>query len=203
MNDRKEGRAGVCRRRAWRLRPSNGPDRSRPCLRAATRIGQRHSSIRGRARFHSVDVHAVVFGGQRWLTPAACPPWGLGGGPDCPRIRDASSLNVPVVRSGPFLERLVDTPIRLVKIDIEGGEEDILREAAALFSVHSPDVVLVESNRQPQPPSGCVRCRNERVVAGCSRSPGGSAALGSAQSPRGKPASRTATTSSQCSRGGP
>ena len=56
-----------------------------------------------------------------------------------------SKIEVHTVHAGAYLEALDLPPIRLMKIDIEGHEETVLRTAEQFFRNRPPDAILFES----------------------------------------------------------
>ena len=63
------------------------------------------------------------------------------------QARNGGSLTVPLVDLGEYVEqRLTDRPIRLVKLDVERMEPDVLTALEGRISEHPPDAFLIEVN---------------------------------------------------------
>lgn len=79
------------------------------------------------------------------------------------RIRDAvATLRVPVLRLDD-LPGLGDAPIRLMKIDVEGFEAQVMAGAEGLLTRRPPDAVLFENNDGSAPSTSPVF----RTLSGC------------------------------------
>jgi FkbM family methyltransferase len=64
--------------------------------------------------------------------------------------RGGRAVPVEVVRGDEYLPRLGLPPVRLLKIDVEGHEAEVLRGAAGYLAAHPPAVVVFEAH-DPQP----------------------------------------------------
>src|SRR5690606_10161829 len=62
------------------------------------------------------------------------------------RVTSGGPLTIPVMRGDRFLEGRDTAPIRLVKIDVEGHEAEVLRGLEGTLAHHRP-VVLFEAPR--------------------------------------------------------
>ena len=78
-----------------------------------------------------------------------------------PQMGTSSSVEIPVRRIDDLIPELGLTRIRLMKIDVEGHESQVLGGATELFATHPPDVVVFESMErftrpagEPEPPFG-------------------------------------------------
>ena len=56
-----------------------------------------------------------------------------------------STIKIPTVNAGAYLDSLDLPPVRLVKIDVEGHEETVFRSAERFFRERGPDAIIFES----------------------------------------------------------
>jgi len=107
--------------------------------------------------FTNVTTHAVALGDQPGELELAIPAGNRGAASlVAGRITNAiSTFPVPVVRLDD-LPGLSGRPIRLMKIDVEGFEAQVLAGAGKLFATNPPDAVLFESNDGSSPATGAV-----------------------------------------------
>lgn len=97
-------------------------------------------------RFQQVTVHGVALGDAAGPGSLTVPEGNFGGASFVRVTPGGSAVSVPVVRGTEYLERLSLRPIRLVKIDVEGYEEVVVRGAREYFARHPPDAILFECN---------------------------------------------------------
>jgi hypothetical protein len=70
------------------------------------------------------------------------------------RHADSDQIDVPVRTLSEVLDDEGIGPIRLVKIDVEGFEPQVLAGAEAHFSRNAPDAILFELNEAPDTDGG-------------------------------------------------
>jgi len=66
-------------------------------------------------------------------------------------VGPSRSVGVSIRQSGPYLSRLDLGPVRLLKLDIEGHEEQLLAGALDYLGQHPPEAIVFESNEDPRP----------------------------------------------------
>jgi FkbM family methyltransferase len=101
-------------------------------------------------RFREIRVHAVALG-RAAATLNLFVPLGNRGAASLTRIHSeiGSSIEVPVVDTSEYLEALELGAIRLLKMDVEGHEEHVLRGGARFFERNKPHAIISELNDAP------------------------------------------------------
>lgn len=106
-----------------------------------------HSTIERNA-FSHVRVHEVALSDSDGSSAMWVPDDNRGAASlERHGARGGESIEVTTRKSGPFLEStLGDRPIRMMKIDVEGHEATIVRDASGFLATNGPEVIVFEWN---------------------------------------------------------
>ncbi|MBW3534383.1 MAG: FkbM family methyltransferase [Gemmatimonadetes bacterium] len=101
--------------------------------------------------FSQISIHAVAAGRASGMRALQMMDHGDSHGfyPH-PLATRTASLNVPVHR----LDELVEPPVDVIKVDVEGAELDVLEGATGLLAADPPPVLVVEWNPASQESAG-------------------------------------------------
>ena len=92
----------------------------------------------------NVDVHRFALGASQGTLPLVIPRENIGSASLLHRADRGDSVEVPVRSLSKALEGHEPRSIRLVKIDVEGYERDVLTGAQSLFERVPPDAIISE-----------------------------------------------------------
>ena len=92
----------------------------------------------------NVDVHRVALGAGEGILPLVVPGGHIGNASLLHREDDGEAVQVRVRRLTDVLEDVELTSFRLVKLDVEGYEREVLAGASRLFESAPPDAILCE-----------------------------------------------------------
>jgi FkbM family methyltransferase len=93
----------------------------------------------------NVELHRVALGAKEDRLPLVVPSGNIGGASLLHSTETGKTVEVPVRALPAVLHGREPTSIRLVKIDVEGYERDVLRGAEPLFEGVPPDAIISES----------------------------------------------------------
>jgi FkbM family methyltransferase len=96
-------------------------------------------------RFSQLHVHQLALGAQEDSLDLYIPHINMGAASLVERNGDGRVIQVPVKKSGSFLEQLGLGPIRLIKIDVEGFEDAVFTGAMDFLAKNPADAILFES----------------------------------------------------------
>lgn len=95
----------------------------------------------------NVRLHEVALGARDEVLTLSVPSWNMGMGTLNPDAGERSErIAVPVVRLDTLLAQEGCGQVRLVKIDVEGWEGQVLEGARCLFEKRPPEAVIFECN---------------------------------------------------------
>lgn len=112
------------------------------------------ASIRASATFNGLAnliVHPVALSDRDVVLPLTIPPGHTGRASLCPALGPGDSLSVPVRHAGDYLESLQLSDIRVIKLDVESHEEQVLHGAAEFLRATKPLAIVFESHDDGQP----------------------------------------------------
>jgi FkbM family methyltransferase len=95
--------------------------------------------------FDNLHVHGVALGSQDDSLELYIPDVNAGAASLIRREGQGQAINVPVKKTGPFLEQLGLGPIRLIKIDVEGFEESVFSGAMDYLAQNPAQAILFEA----------------------------------------------------------
>ncbi len=97
--------------------------------------------------YSNVVVHNIALGDKKESKDLWVPDSNSGEGTFCKvDSREGQTVPVLVENATEYLAQLNLHPIRLVKIDVEGFEADIIKGASEFFETNRPDAILFELN---------------------------------------------------------
>ncbi len=94
----------------------------------------------------NVTLHEYALGAQEGRMPLSVPARNWGSGSLVRRASDGARFEVPVRTLSSVLNENKVGRVRLVKIDVEGYEAQVLAGARDWFKAHPPDAILFELN---------------------------------------------------------
>ncbi len=96
--------------------------------------------------YRQVTVHEVALGSEDGTAELCIPHDNAGRGSLSRSVDAAEVIPVPIRNAGPMLDGLALGPIRLVKMDVEGHEEEIVTGAEDFLRRSPPEAILFELN---------------------------------------------------------
>ena len=100
--------------------------------------------------YSDVVIHNIALGVQKEVKDLFIPLGHAGAASlkrEYPRSKNLSKISVVVENATTYLTNLNLPPIRLVKIDVEGYEAEIIEGASTFFKTNRPDAILFEIGR--------------------------------------------------------
>ncbi|MBP7936789.1 MAG: FkbM family methyltransferase [Phycisphaerae bacterium] len=99
-----------------------------------------------RNQYENVSLYETALGDEEGELELAVPHGHSGGASFVRRTQDSASVRVSVRRLSPILRDADAKSVRLVKLDVEGFELEVLLGAREWFKDHAPDAILFELN---------------------------------------------------------
>lgn len=96
-------------------------------------------------RLPQMEIHGLALGSRDAVAHLSIPRHNRGAGSLVRRHANDDRLPVPVCHAGSFLSQFVSGRVRVVKMDVEGSEAEILRGSLGWFSRTRPDAVIFEA----------------------------------------------------------
>jgi FkbM family methyltransferase len=100
--------------------------------------------------YSQISVHNIALSENDGVLNIEIPA-GNSGAASLSRQRTGKTIQVQVKRTADYLSSLGLRTIRLMKLDVEGHEAEVLRGGLNFFSKCKPDVIVFESNETTEP----------------------------------------------------